>query len=404
MMGAFPRPSETFIVNQMAGVIEAGHDVHIYASSRVASEAVDSTVQRYDLMARMRHLEIPRNHARRASTALGYVAKCGLWRRPRLLRHVLDVREHGQHARNLSLLYTAISFAGNPGYDIVHCQFGDVGARAVALKRGGMIDGRLVVSFRGADLSRLVKNRPTAYDALFAEADLFLPVSEQFRQRLISMGCPPERIQVLYSGINPQRFKAKPRRVESGKQVRLLSIGRLTPKKGFVYGIEAVARLLKAGYDVRYTILGEGELRTELSRRIETHGIETKVDMPGWKGATEVEEYLDWAHLLLAPCVTADDGDEEGIPNVIKEAMASGMPVVSSIHGGIPELVEHGVSGLLAPEKEIEALTSCLAQLLDNPQCWPAMGAAGRKRVEDRFDSVRLTDRLIHLYERLLQP
>lgn len=402
LTGSFPRPSETFIVNQIAGVIEAGHDVDIYASARASRGPYDPTIERLDLMRRMRQIEIPQRHFRRAATALGYIIRHGLWRRPDVLRRVLDFRSHGHHARNLSLLYTAMSFLNNPGYDLVHCQFGEIGARAVALKQTRVITGQLVVSFRGADLSRTLKRHPSAYDNLFSQGDLFLPVSHAFKERLIASGCPERKIRVLHSGIDVERFAMRPRVLEQGQQVHLLSIGRLTPKKGFEFAIEAVAKLVKAGYPLKYTILGDGALKRELERRVAAHAVEPQIELAGWKHPGQVATYLNAAHVFLAPSITADDGDAEGIPNVLKEAMATAMPVVSTVHSGIPELVEDGVSGLLAPERDVDALSSCIARLVDRPDRWQDMGTAGRRRIEERFDIRALNRKLIELYEQLL--
>jgi colanic acid/amylovoran biosynthesis glycosyltransferase len=104
------------------------------------------------------------------------------------------------------------------------------------------------------------------------------------------------------------------------------------------------------------------------------------------------------AHIFLGPSVTAASGDQEGIPTVIKEAMAVGLPVVSTIHSGIPELVEHGVTGYLAPERDAETLAKHLIALLRHPDQWGEMGRAGRRRVEMEFDTERLNDALVEHY------
>lgn len=108
--------------------------------------------------------------------------------------------------------------------------------------------------------------------------------------------------------------------------------------------------------------------------------------------------------MLVAASVTAADGDEEGIPNVLKEAMAMGLPVVATRHAGIPELVEDGVSGWLVPERDEAALADALARLAAEPERWPAMGRAGRDKVEREYDIHRLNHRLAALLETLIGP
>jgi colanic acid/amylovoran biosynthesis glycosyltransferase len=129
-------------------------------------------------------------------------------------------------------------------------------------------------------------------------------------------------------------------------------------------------------------------------------GVQQSVRLVGAKANAEVIDLLASHHLFVAPSVTAASGDREGIPNVLKEAMATGMPVVSTRHSGIPELVEDGVSGYLVSERDVGALASRLRDLVEHPERWPAMGRAGRTRVENGFASQRLNERLFQLYER----
>ena len=402
MMGSFPRRSETFITRQIAGVIASGHDVDIFAIARSTSEGADSLVDEYRMMDRIKQLQVPSTLFERLGLIARHGVEVGLWRRPKLLGRLVALPARGSETHNLSTLYNALSFMRQAPYDVVHCQFGGVGLRALLLKRAGIITGRLVVSFRGADLTKALRQDPRVYDDLFREADFFLPVSDALKQRLLAAGCPEDKIEVIYSGIDPDRFAFQPRELVPGEPVKLLSIGRLAPKKGFGYAIEAVGELVRSGYDVSYTIVGDGDLKKDLEELIKKHALTTRVHLAGWQTGPELAAHLAVAHVFLAPSVTADDGDEEGIPNVLKEAMAAGLPVVGTVHGGIPELVENGVTGLLAPERDVEALADCLVQLIACADQWQAMGAAGRAKVESAFDSTALTHRLVASYERLL--
>jgi len=121
--------------------------------------------------------------------------------------------------------------------------------------------------------------------------------------------------------------------------------------------------------------------------------------MCGWKNHDEIIQLLDETHILVAPSITAKSGDQEGIPNVVKEAMAMGIPVVSTLHGGIPELVDDGVSGFLVPECDADAIAESLRYLIDHPDKWNEMGYAGRKHIEADFDIESLNDQLVALYK-----
>ena len=168
--------------------------------------------------------------------------------------------------------------------------------------------------------------------------------------------------------------------------------------KGVGYGIEAVAALLNAGEKVVYHVVGDGPLRDELRGLVQRLGVGDHVHLHGSKSNDDVLAFLDAGHVLLAPSVTAANGETEGIPNAVKEAMATGMPVVATCHSGIPELVEDGVSGFLVPERNAVALSERLAYLAQHVDVWSAMGRAGRAQIEAKFDRQSLNDELVRLY------
>ena len=125
------------------------------------------------------------------------------------------------------------------------------------------------------------------------------------------------------------------------------------------------------------------------------------VDENNKKNQQEIIEILDKSQIFVAPSVTASDGNQDAPINVLKEAMAMGLPVVSTYHGGIPELVEDGISGFLVPERDVDALAEKLGYLIEHPEIWPQMGKAGRAYVEKNYDINRLNDRLVEIYQQI---
>ena len=168
------------------------------------------------------------------------------------------------------------------------------------------------------------------------------------------------------------------------------------------YTIRAIARLISSGRRVSYSVVGDGELRSDLEQLIKDLGIESEVLLLGRRNHEEVLRLILDAHVLVAPSVTAANGDQEGIPNVLKEAMASGLPVLSTQHSGIPELVQNGISGFLVPERDVDALTEKLEYFIDHPEKWPEMGRNGRNYVKKYYDINKLNDRLVKIYQQLL--
>jgi colanic acid/amylovoran biosynthesis glycosyltransferase len=395
---SFPELAETFVLNQVTGLIDAGHDVDVYASGAGNGTKTHADIQRYQLRERTHYWNIPRNYVVRGVKAVGFVRLC--WRRPKVLVRALNASKYGRRALSLTLLYTSVRFLDQRPYDIVHCQFATLGRMAMALQDTGAVAGKLVVAFRGSDLT--IRGRIPNYEDLFLRGHLFLPVCEKFRGQLIAHGCDSRKIRVHHSGIRLSRFPYVERRRAADEPTRVLSVGRLVEKKGIAYAIEAMAHLKASGRRVLYTVAGAGPLRGELERKVGELGLREEVHLVGPKNQEEVIALLRGAHLLVAPCVTAASGDQEGIPNVLKEAMATGIPVVSTQHSGIPELVQDGVSGLLAPERSSTALAERLAHLIDHPERWPTMGRAGRARVEAEFDSAKLNAELAELYQRVL--
>jgi colanic acid/amylovoran biosynthesis glycosyltransferase len=270
-----------------------------------------------------------------------------------------------------------------PAFDVVHAQFGREGLAALRHRRMGMLRTRaLVTHFRGYDITRFVReNGPRVYDRLFREGDGFIANCAHFRDRAVALGCPPERIAVIGSPIDTDRFAPPeaPRPDPGRRTLRLVAVGRLVEKKGFGDAVEAVARL--GDIDVRLDILGEGPLRPELERRIAAAGLGGRVRLHGAATSDAVLAALHAADIALAPSVAAADGDGDAPVNTLKEAMATGLPVIATDHGGIPELVRPGENGALVPERDALALAAAIRALAARPHDWARLGAAGRAAV-----------------------
>ncbi len=400
--------SETFVLRQIVGLLERGHSVDIFAEWPADPRDSNQEAVHRGLGNSVRYLYGPRRRPRaypwRVLQALGLIASLG-WRRPGAFALTRDVIGDPGAAGSLDLLHAAawLTRMGPSHYDIIHCQFGPLGLLALRLMRLGLLSGKLVTSFRGYDATRYLKGHPDGYAQLFLAGDLFCPNCEALKKSIVAAGCDAGKITVHHSGVDCARLIHSEKRRGPDEPTRLLTVARLVEKKGIAYAVQAVARLLRGGKQVTYTIAGDGVLRADLERLIEDLELKAHVRMLGWVDGEYVARLLADAHVLVASSVTAEDGDQEGIPNILKEAMASGLPVVSTRHSGIPELVEDGVSGFLVPERDVDALTDRLAFLVDHSDLWPAIGRAGRLKVEREFDSERLNDELVGLYRRLLQ-
>jgi colanic acid/amylovoran biosynthesis glycosyltransferase len=396
----FPALSNTFVLDQITGLLERGHGVDVYAMNRTESDRMHGVVEEYDLLERT-HFPGPSPTGR-----VGKLLQAGL----DVIRVLVRDRKPGRlgslklgmaPARFVLRFCSDLPPQDARLYDAVHAHFGPNGIRAAAMRAGGLLSGPVLTSFHGYDLTRHLRSHGSrAYSRLFRQGDLFLPVSGHWRDRLMALGCPPEKTRVHRMGVWLHRFSFRKRSRGPDEPLRLLSIGRLVEKKGIEYGIRATAALAREGEEVSYDIVGEGPLRPRLQKLVNDLGVARIVRLCGARSRHEVLEHLAQAHLFLAPSVTAADGDQEGVPVVLMEAMASGLPVVSTFHTGIPELVAHGRTGYLVPERDVEALAGSIRRLRDEPGRWPGMGREGRRVVEERHDQDRLLEELTDLYRR----
>lgn len=402
-MREFPVLSESFILNQITGLLIQGHEVDIYATQQGDRTKVHPDVEKFKLLDRTRYVPaIPFNHLERLSKASGLFWS-NFYRQPRPLLKSLNIFKYGKKAAALRLLFSVIPLLDEARYDIVHCQFGMLGLDALTLKELGAINGKIVTSFRGYDISWFVKEYgDRVYDPLFRSGDFFLANCEFFRQRAIQLGCNPQKIVVHGSGIDCDRFQYRPRSLDSNETIRIVTVGRLVEKKGIEYAIRAVAQVLKTYPNLEYSIAGDGELRASLQALIDSLCVGDRIHLLGRKNQPEIIEILNKAHLSIAPSVTAQDGNQDAPVNTLKEAMAMGIPVVATRHGGIPELVEEGVSGYLVPERDAGAIAEKIRELLEQSEQWPAMGRAGRDRVKACYDTRQLNHELIGIYHQLL--
>jgi colanic acid/amylovoran biosynthesis glycosyltransferase len=400
-VNSFPAPSQTFVDSQITGLLDRGFDVRIVSLQPAKQGPRHEHTLSYDLIARTSY--VPKKR-RRALLDLKKTVLPLLLRRPpperygRALRSLLDKSPEA----SFRLLRRATAFLEQWPFDAIVCHFGPVGAQVQELRDAGVTEAPLITFFHGYDVSRTVdEHGASLYRSLFDSGELLLPISQFWRNKLIGLGAPEDRTEVHHMGVNTHEIRFRPRALVRGEPVTLISIARLTEKKGIEYALRALALLPPDTPAYHYHVVGDGELRARLERLRTELGLDARVTFHGWKSQAEVAGLLDTAHVLLQPSVTASDGDQEGIPVALMEAMAAGMPVVSTLHTGIPELVEDGICGYLVPERDVAALGARIADLLRTPELWAQLGQAGRARVEAEFDVDVLNDRLAQRIERV---
>ncbi len=290
-------------------------------------------------------------------------------------------------------------------YDLLHAHFGHNGA--YALDFADRHDLPLVVSCHGHDVSVLLSRERywpgwwfymTRVQRLFERATLFLAASNDLRNLLLEAGCPEDKIVVHHLGVDLAELA--PLRATKRIPGKVTMCGRFVEKKGHLDGIAAVAAARDAGLDVSLTLIGDGPLRGAYERVIEGAGLSGRVHFTGALSHTGVLGEISTSEVFLAPSVVAKNLDRDSGLIVAKEAAGLGVPVIGTKHGGIPDIVEHDVTGFLVAERDREGLGGFLATLLDDPTRREAQGRAAVAKMQREYDIVESVRRLEDHYDR----
>ncbi len=286
------------------------------------------------------------------------------------------------------------------GAQLLHIYFGHIAVLLRPLIRH--LPKPSLVSFHGADV--LVDMQKPAYrhgvEEMLSLVRRVLVRSESLRQAVIDLGCAPEKIEIQRAGIPLNQFPFRERRVPNNGEWRLLQAGRLIEKKGLKTALRAFAKFRKGFPSAKLTIAGEGSQLGELQSLTHELQIASSVDFAGFVSQEKLRELLYSSHLFLHPSETGLDGNQEGVPNSMLEAMSTGLPVFATRHGGIPEAVEHNSGGVLVGERDYESLADALIDCTKDSARLAAMGRAASESVATNFSQTEQTRRLEEIYLR----
>lgn len=368
----FPSLSETFVLDQVAGCLERGIEVGVVCNETTFGKE--------------HNIDDPRWRNLPGGVEQWWGALGAL--RPSLRRWSGRLWDKASTALD-------IAFAGKlEKYDVIVAHFGNNGLRVARAMKRRQIAAPLVTIFHGHDVGAPMHDGTLSrYEAVFRQGALQLPVNGFFRDALIGAGAAPGSVAVHHMGVNTDEIDFHAGR-QDDTSLALISVCRLTEKKGIEFALRALAEVQASRPDIdwSYTIVGGGELLDDMRQFAARLGIAERVAFLGPRPHREVKQRLSQAHVFVLPSVMASDGDLEGIPVALMEAMAAGLTVVSTYHSGIPELIEDGRTGLLAPERDAAALAQKLIWIAENPGPCETLAIAARRKVEEDFDSTRLND------------
>ena len=396
----FPCLSETFILNQITGLIDAGHDIRIYALGKPDSPVMHEDIIKYNLIEKTYYpiIEIPFSKKKKCLDLIHFF--------PKLIKRfglnafsVFNSKKYGESAKNGNLFYSSLFFLKTnwtPAIAVTH--FGCLGLYPACWKEMKALNVPFVTFFHAHEISPYsIEKTSKMYKVLFDQNDLLFPISNFWKNKLEKCGADPSRVIVHRMGIDINKFSyISPRKIN--QKLNIISVGRLTGQKGYEYAFKGVAEFRKNNnLDISYHIIGTGTYEKELKKMVIDLGIDDIVNFMGPQPIEIVEKELAKADAFLLPSVCDKYGLMEGIPVAIMESMAMGLPVISTFHSGIPEIIEDGVSGFLCREKNHDDITEKLNLLINNYSLVNDISLNARKKIESEYNIKSLNNKLIHL-------
>lgn len=315
-------------------------------------------------------------------------------------KYMTDLSLLNEKVYYLNEIYSPEEFIRKHKVSLLHAHHGQLGILLLPFKEATKLP--LVTSIRGRDAT--LADQPVGYldnmKMLFEQGECFFPVCQFLADRILAWGCPAGKIKVLYGGIDLSQYQYRAPSLEGSQNI--LSVGRLVEKKGHHVLMMAFQKI-KAKFPLAtLTIIGKGELEEGLTLLAKQLNLGNSFRLLNHLPKDTIREHMTNADLFCAASLEAANGDVEGIPNTLKEAMAVGVPVISTRHAGIPELVTHNQNGFLVPENNVDELANALEFMLTNRQLWEKYTIAARRKIEQAFDLNKQLRKQAKYYDDLL--
>ncbi|OBX17598.1 hypothetical protein A9995_15485 [Erythrobacter sp. QSSC1-22B] len=400
----FPSYSQTFIIDEIKDHLIDNVDVQIVVlgSKELADFPVDdygSEISRRTSYLGLANAKVSFSVVRAVFSGL---VACLTVENPRILWRLRSKKDLSLR----EIFLGAVIASKCEHIDVIHCHFGHIGR--LGLATGEHMDPKpaLVVTFHAFEMLKewsLPLGR--FYAPLFDGTAVLLPISEYWRSLLLKSGASKESTFVHHMGVEIPASEGIRRLTQRLDVANLVMVGRMVEKKGHLIALDALAILREKYPELSFhcEMIGSGPLKNLIEDRSSKLGLCSYVDLVGPKPHAATLQAINASDLLLLPSVTAADGDKEGIPVVLMEAMAREIPVISTKHSGIPELIENGVSGLLVTERDPEELAEAIATLLLDGNRRQKLAEAGRGRVIEKFNRASLSRDLRIHYKNALE-
>lgn len=393
---SFPKLSETFIVSKFVGLINSGLDIHIFCSRSIKKEwAYYPTLIALPKTKNRIHVSWPTSSKLLAIILwLPAFVSCFIQKPFVTLRYFLGgIKEISWNIFKQFYLDREIILV-NP--DILHFEFGALAVKKEYLKSS--LKCRLVTSFRGHDLYFVGLDQTNYYRKLWDTVDSVHFLGEELKKKAISRGFKPSiPNEIIHPSIDIRKFTPSVKKISGlNNKIRILTVGRLHWVKGYEFALQACSELVAQGIEFEYHIAGGGDFLTALSFCSQQFELDAYVTFLGDLAPAKVFEEYCWADIYFHPAV------EEGFGNSVIEAQSMGLPVVCSDAVGLPENIEDGVTGFVAPRRDAKSLADKIITLAKSPQLRKRMGSLGRERAIKLYNIDVQIQKFIEFYQKVL--
>ena len=408
LLGIFPDKTKTFEINHILNAYSAGYKIRIFPRyyRTLKDSSQPEIIERYGLMNKV----IKPSSYYSTKWLFDSLQSCPRKLIPYFIKSLNPIRFGLSGLIFLFVLHMAVQFHRDSDFDIIHCQYGPNGLIAAWLKELGLLNGKIITSFHGFDshLNFLSLWRSYFFSStriwspiLFKHSDLVTVNTPYLLKQVIELGANPNKIELLPMGVDTSFFLPKKNSYKK-EPIRVISVGRLVKWKSHHLGIQAVNNLFMEGLNLEYLIIGDGPERYRLKRLIEKLHLKKHVKMLGARNQSEIRKWMQESDVFLMTSAYDWSGRREAQGVVTAEAQACGLPVVGFRSGGVPYTIEEGKTGFLAEEKNVTEFTHHLRKLCTDDTLRKKMGKNARKFVEENFCNIKLAQKQISLYEKVL--
>lgn len=394
LTGTYPKMSETFILNQVIGLMKEGWKVNTISLTRPDFSKIQPDYVKYNCEEFLTIIDIPNSMGKRFIKAIFIFLKL-LFICPIKVTKALHPR-YTTASKSLKNIYMLNRYR-NRKIPILHANFGPNGLLGAYLKDIGIVE-KLVVTFHGSDINSYPKRfGENVYKTLYHSADVISANTKFTSDKVIKNGASPDKITIIPVGLLCENF---PVSEDPGQNMQksILTVGRLVEKKGHYWMIKAMKEIIKEDKNVIWHVIGSGPKTNELKQLVSDEELDLYIHFHGALDSKHVANKMKESHIFVLPSVTASTGDMEGQGLVLQEAQSMALPVVSTLHNGIPDGILDGESGYLVEEKDYISLSRVILQLLNNRELRINMGTKGAKFVRNNYDIPILSRRWINIY------